>query len=354
MRARRTVATVYTALAVLFATSLGADSLNILWDDTHDTDGDELAGPSPNYSEFAAIALALGHSITERDAPGDLTDLSGFDLLMIVDAEVPFSAAEIAAIQGFVADGGELLVLGENPAAFDRSSHNDLLSPWGVSFTTLAVPFSDFLNDADVTDPIGFSPIFFASFGELAVTGAGAQVLGTTFFGPGFASAAGGSVLVFSDSNFMDDTRISPGDNEEQLVVALLDYFSSLAGDGLLEITIDIVPDDDSNPVNPRRRGVLTVAILTTSVAAGDSQDFDAWDVDSLSLKLGPGEAEIVHAQGHAEDPDGDGDLDMVVHFPVPEIGIDCATTELVLTGETLNGEPFTGVDSVVPVGCLP
>ncbi len=123
-------------------------------------------------------------------------------------------------------------------------------------------------------------------------------------------------------------------------------------GVGDLGIEIDVKPGSDPNSINPRAAGVVPVALLTTSVADGDAVDFDAWDADPATLAFGPAGAGIVHAQGHAEDVDGDGDLDMVVHFRVRATGIACGATEAELTGETFGGRAFAGSDAIRTTGC--
>lgn len=117
-------------------------------------------------------------------------------------------------------------------------------------------------------------------------------------------------------------------------------------------VLVDIKPGTDVNPVNPGSRGVIPVAILTTSTAAGEPLDFDATTVDPLSVGFGPGFATEAHGTGHFEDVDGDGDIDLMLHFRVQETGIVCGDTECGLTGETLSGEVITGIDSIVTVGC--
>lgn len=118
-------------------------------------------------------------------------------------------------------------------------------------------------------------------------------------------------------------------------------------GAPVLEVAIDIKPGSFPNSVNPRSNGLLPVAILTT-------EELDAEEIDPLSVKLGPGAAGIVHRQGHLEDVDGDGDLDLVLHFRTGETGVSCETTELELVGTTRGGQEIAGRDSVSPVGCRP
>ena len=120
----------------------------------------------------------------------------------------------------------------------------------------------------------------------------------------------------------------------------------------VVEVVIDIKPGSDPNSVNPRSRGVIPVAVLTTSVADGDPLDFDAAAVDTTTLAFGPAGAAVAHPGGHLEDADGDGDLDLVVHFRTQETGIACGDTEATLTGATFGGQAIVGVDAVRTVGC--
>ncbi len=95
----------------------------------------------------------------------------------------------------------------------------------------------------------------------------------------------------------------------------------------------------------------MHVAVLTTSVADGDAADFDAWEVDETTVVFGP-LAAAPEGSAHAEDVDGDGDLDMVLRFRVRATGISCGDTGATLSGETLAGEAFEATDSVFVQGC--
>ena len=119
-----------------------------------------------------------------------------------------------------------------------------------------------------------------------------------------------------------------------------------------LAVAIDIKPGSDPNSINPRSKGKIPVAILSTNTAAGESVDFDATQVDSTTIRFGPDGANIAHSNGHVEDVDSDGDADLVLHFESQETGIACGDTEATLTGATFGGVGVTGTDAVNTVGC--
>ena len=110
-------------------------------------------------------------------------------------------------------------------------------------------------------------------------------------------------------------------------------------------IQIDIKPGSDINSINTDSNGVIAVAVLTSEV-------FDALQVDPDTARFGPEGAAKVHSQAHVEDVDYDGDMDLVFHFRTQETGIQCGDTEATLTGETWDGVPVSGADSVNTVGC--
>lgn len=109
-------------------------------------------------------------------------------------------------------------------------------------------------------------------------------------------------------------------------------------------VDIDIKPGSDPNSINPGKKGVIPVAILSTDT-------FDATQVDADTVRFGPDGAEKIHEDAHLEDVDGDGDIDMVLHFETKETGIAKGDTEAELIGETVDGVKFSGVDSIKTPG---
>ncbi len=100
---------------------------------------------------------------------------------------------------------------------------------------------------------------------------------------------------------------------------------------GPTSVLVDIKPDSDNNRVNPNNNGVVPVAVLTTD-------EFDATTIDVASLSFGPNGASTAH-DGHFEDVDNDGDVDLMLHFPTQDIGFDLSETEYWLTGTANDGE---------------
>ena len=120
-------------------------------------------------------------------------------------------------------------------------------------------------------------------------------------------------------------------------------------------VEIDIKPGSFPNSVNFKSKGVLPVAILTTDT-------FDATTVDPGTVIF-----DIFEINGSTspircaiEDVDGDGDLDLVCHFSIPDIDKKCqgivdgrvvhATGQIL--AETFDGLPIQGQDSIRWVQC--
>ena len=123
------------------------------------------------------------------------------------------------------------------------------------------------------------------------------------------------------------------------------DYQATVSFNPVLPVDLDIKPDDPSNDVNPHSQGWLPVAVLTTST-------FDAATLDTNTLRFGKTGTEAAPAHAALEDVDGDGDLDLMLHFKTQETGIGCGDTIAVLTGATAAGAAVEGSDVVNTVGC--
>jgi hypothetical protein len=105
-----------------------------------------------------------------------------------------------------------------------------------------------------------------------------------------------------------------------------------------LTVQIDIRHGDNTNPINLNSKSVIPVAVLSSST-------FDAAKVDPASVKFGPNEAPSVSSS--RDDVNGDGLLDLVLHFRTQQTGLQSSDTQACLAGQTQSGIPFEGCDSI-------
>ncbi len=123
-----------------------------------------------------------------------------------------------------------------------------------------------------------------------------------------------------------------------------------------IEIGIDIKPFDESTPINLWANGVIPVAVFTT-------ESFDAASVDVSTVTLAG--ASVDHYA--FEDVDGDGDLDLIMHFRLQDTALlqeyhdivmadleddgildgNRKEYDLTLTGLTTDGLSFEGTETV-------
>lgn len=113
-----------------------------------------------------------------------------------------------------------------------------------------------------------------------------------------------------------------------------------------LQVNVDIKPGDANNTINLKSKGVIPLAILSTAT-------FDARTVDWTSVCFGDADdasqrdCSEAHGKAHWQDVDGDGVLDLVLHFETYQTGIDEGDTRACLTGITSAGSLIEGCDAI-------
>lgn len=133
------------------------------------------------------------------------------------------------------------------------------------------------------------------------------------------------------------------------LVAAIVDLPQGAAPGN---VAVDIKPGSDTNPVNLKSNGMVTVAIL-------GSGQFDVTTVNGATLEFhAPGGAapahNLAHSDqfvGHLEDVNADGIADLVSHYRTQETGLSPGDTEGCVSGMTLGGMSIFGCDAVQIVG---
>ncbi|MCX6376366.1 MAG: right-handed parallel beta-helix repeat-containing protein, partial [Armatimonadetes bacterium] len=111
-----------------------------------------------------------------------------------------------------------------------------------------------------------------------------------------------------------------------------------------IRVLVDVLPGDSTNIIQLQPNRMITVAILGTP-------DFDTRSVNPMSVLFGPGEAVEAHGRGHWEDVNGDGRIDLALHFRCECTGIQPGDTTVSLCGRLVSGAPFTGSDTIVAIG---
>ena len=98
---------------------------------------------------------------------------------------------------------------------------------------------------------------------------------------------------------------------------------------------------------------------IGNTVAILGSDTFDVADIDVTTLTFGSGGATPAHNltdsftyNDHLQDVNLDGYMDLMTHYRNRDTGIFCGDESATLTGETIDGQPIQGSDSVNTVGC--
>jgi hypothetical protein len=124
-----------------------------------------------------------------------------------------------------------------------------------------------------------------------------------------------------------------------------IDWVRLTAGQNVTTITIDIKPGSFPNGINPRSKGVIPVAILTSEASRASS-------VDPSTLHFGRTGSEAAPLHSSPEDVDKDGDIDLVLHFDTQQTGLQCGDSSVHLTGKTFDGQQIEGSEPIRAVGC--
>jgi ketosteroid isomerase-like protein len=113
-------------------------------------------------------------------------------------------------------------------------------------------------------------------------------------------------------------------------------------------VDIDVKPGDYPNSINPKSKGKIPVAILSTQKLHAP----DMVNKDSLTFGSAGEEASLAFCNPKGEDINGDGLKDLVCHFYVQDASFQCGDTKGILKGSTVDGTPVEGSDSVMINPC--
>lgn len=158
--------------------------------------------------------------------------------------------------------------------------------------------------------------------------------------------------IMAMDENYNETTKLITRNTVKGAKDVYSLNFTEQITDNMLQITqnveIDVKPGSPDNTISCKKgTGVIPVAILTTS-------SFDASLVDHASVEFMGAKETHIHPAGkpqrHIEDIDGDGDLDVMFHFRYADTNVNCATTQVTLTGTTSDKHQIQGENSVTMI----
>ena len=330
----------------------------------------------------------LGRSLNDPCCPGDFTGAVSFDELRIYNRALTDS--EIASLGGAVKF--QLLVESDGTGSFTGTC-----DVGGVSKTVSVVVTSDGLDTGTATILAGVADDFVALFSgtvqrsdvvTITVDGDSATVtipVSGTFTGSYNTATMAFPVLISSVSSPAINVVVGgatitglsytptglpavnsvtfsttppfpePGssviiDVTRPLALTLGGLNCALSGGtmtnttaGLAFVVIDIKPGSFPNSINLGSAGTVPVAIFS-------SPSFDASTVDPATVTLA-GASVALRGKGTSmaslADVNGDGLLDLIVHVDTEALQLSDGDTETLLQGETTDGAPIRGKDSV-------
>ena len=113
-----------------------------------------------------------------------------------------------------------------------------------------------------------------------------------------------------------------------------------------MPVSIDVLPGDDANVINLKKR-FITVAVL-------GSATFTVGDIDVSSVRFGPALAAVAYDPtnrkrlAHSDDVNADGLPDLLMQFATDQTGLTTADVSACLSGQKNAGVHFVGCNSVV------
>jgi hypothetical protein len=197
------------------------------------------------------------------------------------------------------------------------------------SQTTVVNRMRVYLNGVDVSGPFFVPPEVTSVFVNTAPVRIGAGDLG-------------------SDVRDFFNGRIDEVELFDRALTAseIHGIFAAGSSGKTIPISIDIKPGSDVNPINLGSRGTTPVAILGTEVF-----DVTTVDVSSILFAGAPVRTKRNGTLHYSyEDVNGDGRLDLVMHFETQALDLDDTATEATLTGIGGQDRCIAGTDSVVIV----
>ncbi|MBN2375822.1 MAG: hypothetical protein JXD22_05455 [Sedimentisphaerales bacterium] len=193
---------------------------NILWDLTHGMYSSTYS-PFTGYSTLTSLLQSKGFAVYTTDVGIENVNLNDYDILVVCLGSAwdsAYTTSEVAAIETFVANGGGLLIMGDN-AGCPNANINPVATSFGVTCGVSTISDLDLYitNLADHAIFSGCSQLYYRAAGEIsastpAVPAAWAPTGEQTV---AYCSSTSGAVVVTGEISFCHNDYITTSDNQQ-------------------------------------------------------------------------------------------------------------------------------------------
>jgi hypothetical protein len=267
---------------------------------------DALAAAKPKYTTWRDDLVSRTYTFDKLypSATGNLTaaHLAPYDLLIIILPQVNFTAAEVTAVTNWIAGGGALLILGDNPGLSTQNGYiNYLLSNLALRHENVHVG-STGTTSYFVLHPTteGCTGLYVNAPGLVNYSAPAYPIWGTNAANALFAGQTYGlgRVILGADINWLDNTFIGNADNE-QYAINVVNWLTAASANVLLYT-------DEAYSANAYR---TPVSLALNDLGINYYLTFDA-DATNQSLHLQPWSLVIIDDANYGAIATLDNDLD--------------------------------------------
>jgi len=288
----------------------------------------------------------INYSIEDIEALKQWINLGGGIIgeseAFIQDSPISPSLGKIAGISSSDPDGSdaiitksEVTIIDENHFITKNIAKNFVINDW-IS-TEISAKLDESNSNASAVALVKEfgkergAPIVVSSYGE-----------GRTVY---FPSAVGAAPYIFPGLPFLNypyPFNWSNNPEYEQLFINAIIWASTK---DVIEIQIDIKPDDYPNVINLASKGKLPVAIF-------GSEEFDCSQIDLASVLLEGMSISVNEKNGkyqtHITDINADGMDDILIQFEISGNELTATSDMAAISGKLLDGQSFEGSDEVL------